>query len=384
MKAKPTAVAMLATLVLGLAGCGGTSPTAEGSAAGGAAGGGGDSTSALKKVYAELEGLEGEARLKRLEELASEEDGSLTFYTSMNTEDSLPVTDAFTEKYDIDVDLYRASSSDVLTRVLQEAQADFAGADVVALNGPEMEILDQKKLLLPLDTPIRQEIFPDARYDTWLGLYLNMFIAAWNTDTVSASQAPGSWEEMLTNHPGELAMEAGDWDWMAALVEEHFMADKGMTEDEAVDLFRQAAREATVVDGHTTMAKLLAAGEYDVAASIYQHEALQLEEEGAPVEWETPLQPIILRPNGIGVSSDTDVPASSLLYLEYCITEGQQHIADIHRMPANTGYGDLTEMVEKYDVRTVDLPHLTATRAKWEKLYEEIISGSGGEVIEGE
>jgi iron(III) transport system substrate-binding protein len=157
-----------------------------------------------------------------------------------------------------------------------------------------------------------------------------------------------------------------------------------MTEDEAVDLFRQAAQNATIVDGHTTMAELLAAGEYDITTSTYQHEILQLQDDGASVAWEPPPQPLILRPNGIGIHSDTDVPASALLFLEYGITEAQSSIAAIHRMPANTNYGDLEAMVNKYDVITTDLVHLDATRAKWEKLYEQVVSESSKDVIEGD
>jgi iron(III) transport system substrate-binding protein len=385
MKAKLTLVAsVLAPLALGLAGCGQAPPTAQGAGGGDAAGGGGGGADALQEVYAQLEGLEGAARLKKLADLASEEDGALTMYTSMNTEDSLPITEAFAAEHDIEVDLYRASSSDVLQRVLQESQAGFQGADVVALNGPEMLILEDKGLLSPLETPYRSEIFEDARYDTWVGLYLNTFAAAWNTDAVSAAEAPKSWEDLLTNPPGQLAMEAGDWDWMATLVEDYFMAEKGMSEAEAVDLFRQGAHNATIVDGHTTMAELLAAGEYDIASSTYQHEILQLQDDEASVEWETPPQPLVLRPNGIGIHSDTDVPASALLFLEYGITEAQDSIAAIHRMPANTNYGNLEAMVNKYDVLTTDLVHLDQTRAKWEKLYEEIVSQSTGETIEGD
>ncbi len=382
MKAKLTAAAaLLSTLTLGLAGCGQAPPTAQG-AAGGA--GGGSGAEGLQEVYAQLEGLQGAARLKKLAGLASEEEGALTMYTSMNTEDSLPITEAFSAEHDIEVDLYRASSSDVLQRVLQESQAGFQGADIVTLNGPEMLILEDKGLLSPLETPYRSQIYEPARFDTWVGLYLNTFAAAWNTDAVSAAEAPKSWEEMLTDPPGQLAMEAGDWDWMATLVKDYFIKEKGMTEDEAVDLFRQGAQNATIVDGHTTMAELLAAGEYDIAASTYQHEILQLQDDEASVEWEPPPQPLVLRPNGIGIHSDTDVPASALLFLEYGITEAQDSIAAIHRMPANTNYGDLKGMVSKYDVLNTDLEYLDATRAKWEKLYEQIVSESTGETIEGD
>ena len=69
---------------------------------------------------------------------------------------------------------------------------------------------------------------------------------------------------------------------------------------------------SALVDGHTLMAELLAAGEYDVASSTYLHRILQLKGDDAPVEWEGGPQPIIIRPNGIGIHRYADEPASAL------------------------------------------------------------------------
>lgn len=370
MRARLGAIA--AAAMVGLAACGG-SPTSE------VSGGGGAATDAMDEVYKELDGLEGEERLARLEELAAEEDQQITWYTSMNLDDSKPITDGFTEKYGIDVELYRAQSSDVMQRVLQESEADHSGADAVAVNGPEMQVLDGENLLVPLETPTREQIFEGAQFETWLGIYLNVFVAAWNTNAISESDAPKSWEDVLGDYQGDLAMELGDWVWFATLVQEHFMAEQGMSEDEAVDLFRQAARGAAVVDGHTTMAKLLAAGEYDAVSSAYQHRILEMEGEGAPVAWEDPVEPIIVRPNGIGIHSDTDAPASTLLFVEYALTEAQEIVVNASRTPANTEYGGLSE---QHETLTVDFDKVVEQRDKWEKLYEEVIRESGSDVIE--
>lgn len=377
MSAKLSAVVTICGLVLGLAGCA-QPPSSSADSPSGSGDSGGD----LPQVYAQLKDLEGQARTKKLVELAKEEDASLTWYTSMNVEDSTPVAEAFTEEYGIDVEIYRASSSDVLKRVLQESKANYAGgADIVASNGPEMQILNGEGLLQPLETPIRNDIFEGARFDTWLGIYLNTFVAAWNTDSVSESESPQTWEQVLSDYPGRLAMELGDWDWFATLTEEYFMDEKGMTQEQAVQLFRQAAAKSTVVDGHTTMAELMVAGEFDIAASVYMHEILQLRGEGAPVAFTNPkpVEPIIVRPNGIGIHRDTDAPASTLLFLEYTLTKGQEHIAKIHRTPANTQYGGIPE---QYETVNINLDKLLDERKKWEDLYESVVRQSGKEVVE--
>lgn len=372
MKAKLGATATALAVTLGLAACGSPTSGARGNDGGGAA-------DTLDDVYAELEGLKGDERRQRLEELAAEEDQQITWYTTTPLGDSKPMVERFREEYGLDVEIYRASSSDLLKRVLQESEADQAASDVVTNNGEEMEILADEGVLVPLETPLRDDIVEEARYDAWLGIYLNVPSVAWNTDALGDGEQPTSWEQVLSEYRGDLAMEAKAWDWFATLVQEHFMAEKGMTEDEAIELFREAARGATPVDGNTTIAELLAAGEHDVVAATYKNHVEELANEGAPVAWEKPVEPIVVTTNGTGIHRDTEAPATALLFLEYTLTDGQEVLVDAYRTPANTEYGGLPE---DYDTIIADPPEMIEQREKWEKLYEEVIRESGSDIVE--
>jgi iron(III) transport system substrate-binding protein len=373
------AAALVATLLVSACG---SSPTAEddqGAASEGAsAAGSGEGAKKLVEVYAALEGLEGQERTDKLAELAAAEECEVSFYTSTNVDESGPVTEAFTDEYDIDVSLYRAGSETIVQRVIQEADAGFAGVDVIGNNGPEMTIIDSEKLLLPLKTPVTEDIVDFGVFDNWAAQYLNVFVPAWNTDRIQPGEEPTSWEEVLSYGPG-LAMEAGDYDWFATLTK-WFMEEQGMSEEEAVNLFREAAKNSTVVDGHTLMAELLAAGEYDLTASSYQHRIPQLAKDGAPVEWQPAVAPAIVRPNGIGIHRDVKCPASALLFVEFTLTTGQETLLEYDRSPASTAVeGGFPEDVETI---LVDVEALVEELDKWEGLYEEIIQGSGAEIIE--
>lgn len=374
MKARLTAVSAGTALVLAIAGCGG-SPTG----AGGTAEGSEDGPAAIDDVYAELEGLEGEERLERLEELAVEEDTSLTWYTTTPLGDSEPLTEGFADKHGIDVEIYRASSADLLRRVLEESRAGHGGADLVTNNGVEMQILDNEELLLPLETELRDDIADGARFDTWLGMYLNVSAAAWNTNALGEGDAPTSWKQVLTGYQGRLAMEAKAWDWFATLVRDHFMKDMGMTEKQAVDLFRRAARGADIVDGNTAIAEFLVAGQYDVVTSTYKNHIAELGSKGGPVTWEPAIEPLVLTVNGTGIHRRTDAPATALLFLEYTLTDGQEILVDAYRTPANTEYGD---DVEQYETVVADVEDMVEQRDKWEKLYDQVVRESGSDVIE--
>src|SRR5918992_1303368 len=144
-----------------------------------------DVTPMLEEIYAELEGLDGDARRERLIELADEEGGSFNAYGSTNLDDIFPMIDEFEGATGIDVNYYRASSSDILARVLQEADAAFPGADLIFTNGPELTVIDREGLLAPLNSPVTEDIPAEGVFENWAWLYLNTFTASWNSELVS-------------------------------------------------------------------------------------------------------------------------------------------------------------------------------------------------------
>jgi iron(III) transport system substrate-binding protein len=336
-----------------------------------------DSSARLKAIDDQLKGLDDKARREKLIDLAKEEGGSFTAYGSTNLDDISPMIDEFEDQTGIDVNYYRASSSDVLQRVLQEADANYPGADLIFTNAPELTVIDGKSLLAPLSSPVLKNIPKQGVLNNWAWLYLNTFVGSWNTKRVSSQ--PTTWEDLLAHGKG-LALEVGDFDWFATLVKGYFMKEKGMTEQQAVELFRRAANGAALVDGHTLMAELLASGEYDVAASTYLHRIQQLKKDKAPVEWQGGPQPIVVRPNGIGIHRYARHPASALLFLEFMLTDGQKLLLEIDRQPASAGVegGGIPAGLKTL---VVDVDVLLQEREKWEGLWEQIIEGSGGKVI---
>jgi iron(III) transport system substrate-binding protein len=352
------------------------SPAATGAGAEPAAGL--DNSAALEEVYAAVEGLTGEERASALVELAAEEEG-INVYSSTNLDDAAPLLEAFTDAYDIEPNYYRASSSDVLRRILQETDANFAGNDVVLANGPEMAVLEGEGLLLPLNSPATEDIIEAGVFDTWASVYMNTFTAAWNTNNVT--DPPPTWEDLLTNFDGNLVMELGDWDWFATLTNRYFIEEKGMTEEEVVDMLKQAAAGARVVDGHTLMAELLVAGEFDAGTSFYHHRIAEFVAEGAPVQWEEPqpILPVIVRPNGAGIMRGVQNPATALLWTEFLLTDAQEILAADYRGPASTAVEG--GVPPQYEPILVDLNAITAERDKWEGLWNEIIEQSGSEII---
>jgi iron(III) transport system substrate-binding protein len=371
----------LAALLLIAAACGG-SPTAEPEESGGGfADLRDDTTKEISDINSELEGLSPEDRRKELISMAADEGGVVSVYGSTNLDEMGPIIDEFEDATEVTVNYYRANSEDVLQRLVEEARANFRGVDVVNTNGPEMTIIDRERLLTPLETPVAEDITAQGVNDTWIWMYINTFTPAWNTEAISPSEAPKTWEDVLTKYEGGLAMEAADIDWFATLVKDYFMAEKGMTEDEAVDLFKQAASGGVVVDGHTLMTELLAAGEFDVAASPYLHRVLQLKGDGAKIEWEPAIEPLVARPNGIGIHSAAKNVAAAMLFTEYVLTDAQGLMLELDRQPASTaieGGGLPTD----YENILVDVEAVVDEFDKWSRLYDEVVRSTSEDIIE--
>ena len=370
---------LLAAMVL--AACGGT-PTAQDSATSApeAAPNGVATTAApsaemsLEDVYAALDGTTGQERRQALLDLATGEcEEPLDLYMVSVADASQAVTERFAEDTGIPVELYRASNEDILRRVQAEEGAQVSDvADVIANNDLEQAILAREGVLAPLNTPVTEDI--SVVTDNWAGYESYVYLAAWRD---SLEPAPTTWDEVF-NTEG-LAYQYGDVSWFATLVNDYYVAEQGMTEDEAVAMIAAAVGEgAQIVDGHTLGGQLLAAGEYRVGSSLYYSTISRLIEEGAPIAWQPAVKPLIERVGGVGIHHRTPCPASALLLTEYILTDFQEMLPEFGTTPTRAGVaGGLPEGVETMPNNT-DL--LLDDWDKWQALHDEVTGAIGGEV----
>ena len=333
---------------------------------------------ALQAVYDELAGLEGEARTQRLVELAQAEEADLSYYTSMNVDDVGPLMDAFEDEYGLAISYYRAGGGTVVQRILQEADAGFAGADVIHIDGSEGGALDNEGLLAPLETPYRDDIVEVGQYDNWLATHLVTMLLGWNATQVTPEQLPTTWEEMF-DYEGEMAFQIEDYDWFMALTTDYFGEQLGWSEEETVEAFEEMmrARSVQVYSGHSLASQLMGAGEFDLQASMFLHHMDRHDD----FEWRPAVEPVVVRPNGMGILVTSQSPAKALLWTEYMLTVGQQRMFEVGRTPASTAVeGGLPEDVEAI---ALDLDELLENREYWEGLWLDIIDQSGVQVQEG-
>ena len=308
---------------------------------------------------------QGPDRDARLLEGAKKE-GQLSLYTSLNTKDSGPITEAFEKKTGVKVLLWRSSSEKVLQRAVTEARAGRFACDVLETNGPEMEALYREKLLAEFYSPHFKDLPPAAfpKHRHWVADRFNFFTIGYNTNLVKPEEVPNTYADLL--HPrfaGKLALEASDTDWFGAIV-------KHMGEKEGMAFFRKLAETRPQMrTGHTLLAELVSSGEVPITATIYNHNIERLSVKGAPVKWKA-LTPTFGRPNAIGVVARAQHPHAALLFTDFMLSrEGQQLLKERNRVPASTA---VDTQLNKFPFEMID-PVITLDESeKWEKLWSEL------------
>lgn len=369
-------VTVLTSVAL-LAACGG-SPTSSSSGSGG--GGGGQSREdsdlavAAKEVYDRINGLSGQERTDELVACA-EEEGQLNVYTS-NT-DMEDLIDGFTDEYDIEVNNYRAQSETVLQRMLQEDEAGYYGADIFETNALELGVAAEEGLLYPYESELRDQVREEGRQNPdWTATRFNAFVIGWNTDKVPAGEEPTTLEELAEPEwKGRVSMEVSDVDWFTALHD--YYVEQGMSEEEFTDLMTRLASNSQIAKGHTTQGELLSAGQFDITVSSYSHTIDKAaNEDGAPVSWRPangdPIQPIVVRPNGIGLVKTATNPCAAMLFVDFELTGGQDIFREAFRIgsiPVEGGEDPL-EGLETYPVPE---EKLLEESEKWNTAYEDVV-----------
>ncbi len=351
---------------LALAACGGSPTATQDTANSGESSG----PSSAEATFAELSALTGQARRDELVKRAQEE-GALNIYTSMTSDVADAVVEAFEDSFDLDVSLYRAGSETVLQRILQEKGAGFAGNDVVETNATEMFALTKEGALAEYAGE-RRDLVPDAgRFEGWTATRFNLFSPSWNTELVKDIGVPTSWEDLADpKYDGKLSMEVADYDWYLTLYK-HWQ-EQGKSEAEIDKVFADMADGAKIVKGHTVQGELLSAGQFAVVASNYTYLVERVKQKGAPVEYKPLVEPVIARPNGIGLMKTAQNPAAAMLFYDWLLEEGQKVIAE-EGLTASISDGE--DPLKGVEVIPVDVEALLNESDKWSAKYDEVIQG---------
>jgi iron(III) transport system substrate-binding protein len=335
--------------------------------------------SAVVQLQDKLAGKSAEDRDKTLlDEAKNTNDGTINLYTEVN--DPTVITDPFEKKYDgLHVSVYRAGSEQIRERVLQESQANFAGADIVELDSLEMAILDQNHLLSPAESPYLDGVTDSGKFANFTGDRLSYIVPVWNTTIIADNAAPKSLDDLKDpRFKGKLALEGSDVFWFASLV--NYLQTQGKTKDEAVQLFKDIAANSAITDGHTTTTDLVVAGQYGIAANNYIHRIRELQGKGAPLEFTPVKVPVVAEVTGISVPCASANAAGALLLQDFVLgPDGQQAFIDDDRTPSNEEMAAKSFGGVQIEPIKTDVEAISKEYADWSDLWQTVVHSSGNQ-----
>jgi len=293
-------------------------------------------------------------------------EGSLTLYTSLAPTESKPLADAFERKYGIRVQLWRGLSDEVVQRAITEAKGRRYAVDVIETNGPEMEMIAREKLLGELQSAYLTDLPATAipAHRTWFPDRMNFFVVGYNTAKVKRAEIPSTYEGFAdAKWKGRIALEATDSEWMATLI-------KTTPGNKGADLVRKiAALQPALRKGHVLLASLVAAGDVPVGLAMYNSNIETLKRKGAPIDY-VPVQPVVARPQGIGVARNAPHPNAAALFAEFVLSpEGQQLFESMGRVPAST---KIKSEFNDFPFVVIDPVTVLDEATKWDKQWNEL------------
>jgi iron(III) transport system substrate-binding protein len=308
----------------------------------------------------------GADRHDRLVELAKKE-GELSVY---HVYPALPVLiAAFTKKYGIKVRAWRSGSEAVLQRVSAEARGNRFDADIVQNNAPENEAAYRERLLQEVVSPHVKDLLPVAvpAHRGWVGITLDIWTAAYNTNLVKKDELPRSYAELADPRwKGKLAIEANNHAWFGALLAE-------LGEEAGLNTFNQivAINGMSTRKGHSVLANLVASGDVPLGLTVYSWIPEQLKRKGAPIENHA-IQPLLAQPSTIGLTRRAPNPASALLFYDFMLSpEGQKLLADNQFVPTSKLIdGPMSRM----SFKLLDPAKVLDLQDKWLKVFDDTIA----------
>ena len=299
----------------------------------------------------------------------AKEEGRVLIYTSLAASDNKPFQAAFEQAYPgIKLEIYRASGTTILQKLLTESRAGAHLADAVLTEGTVLHALKDNKLLVQFDSPERKAF--DARFKDkegfWTDVYPTVHSIPYNTKLVARKDLPRRYTDLLDpKWKGKLAANRNNYMVIAAMLD-LYGKEKGE------DFIRKLAQqEPQVRSGGTLTATLVGAGEMPLAFMVYANNVENVKESGSPVDWVRVEEPLYAESHPIAIMAKAPHPNAARLLAEFAISKnGQQLISNLGKVP---GRSDVQPKigVDRAKLRMIS-PEDEAKTAHYQKWFDDL------------
>lgn len=319
----------------------------------------------------------GPDRQSMLEEGAKEEGKLMWYTTTIPDQLAHPLAEAFEAKYPFaDVEIYRANSTDVASKVIQEYQAGSHFVDVVDGTGTAT-MLESMDALQPFASP-ELDAYPASAKDPdgFSAPQLMYFMAAaYNTNMVSAADVPTTYEDLLDpKWKGKMfwrtSPTSGGPLFLGNLME-------AWGEERATAYFDDlAAQQMQNVDasGRAVLDRVIT-GQAPIGVQLFNDQVEDAAAKGAPVDW-VPLNPVTAQYSRVALAKNPPHPHTAMLFLDFILSkEGQEVIRDGNGIPAHPEVDALTPELKPedggFEAQFTDPEQVMKQTNEWADLFEK-------------
>jgi iron(III) transport system substrate-binding protein len=299
----------------------------------------------------------------------AKQEGRVLLYTSLASVDLKAFRTLF-EKTNpgVKLDIYRASGTTILQKVLTESRAGANAVDAVMTEGTVLHALKDKNLLVVFDSPERKAF--DARFKDkegyWTDVYPTVHSIPYNTKLVAKQDLPKHYTDLLDlKWKGKLGANRNNYMFLAAMLE---LYGKEKGED---FLKKLAQQNPQVRSGGTLTATLVGAGELPIAFSVNANNVENVKESGSPVDWARIDEPLYGEPHPAAVMAKAPHPNAARLVVEFAISkEGQQLMSKLGKVP---GRSDVQPVigVDRAKLRIIS-PEDEEKTAYYQKMFDDL------------
>jgi iron(III) transport system substrate-binding protein len=318
---------------------------------------------------AEIAAYSGPDRERLLVEGAKRE-GKLVWYTTLAVVQNKQIATTFEAKYPgVKVETYRAGSSALVQRVLNEAQARRHIADAIETTLAGMLTFRENQLLLPYHSPYLAAFPTESKEKAQDNLVYwtidrESYIGfAYNKNLLRPAEVPKNFDGLLNpalrNNLGLSGDDTGARS-IGAMVKV-----KG---EEFVKKLKEQNIKAHMMAG-SALTQLVAAGEVPASPSQFYSATHVAAKKGAPVAW-VPMDINVVGAGGAAVYAHAQRPHAALLFADFLLSpEGQKLLEQLDFGSVQKDYGFKRWSPEKEGT----LAQYEQALDRWHKLLKEIV-----------
>jgi iron(III) transport system substrate-binding protein len=257
----------------------------------------------------------------------AKKEGKLVIYASAAAQQIQAYMAPFQKRYPfIQMDFFRTGKQKLVSKILFEEQAKQHIADVIHTSVIETNILKKRGALsryVPAEAASLQAQYRDTE-GFWTSAFVSGTLLGFNTRQLKRTEAPKTYDDLLNPRwKGALAIDSNKIEWFAMLLK---LRGRAFME-------KLAAQRPQVQPGNVIVLNLLAAGEFPLAAGVYEYSIEDLKTKGAPVDW-IGLEPVIIYTVALSLPSQPPHPNAAKLFIEWLLSkEGQTVVNQYGRVP---------------------------------------------------